>query len=668
MTFDLVEHIRRHGFKRLLLAVSGGLDSICLAHYFIENRDALGIEWLGIAHVHHGLREGTADRDAKFVEAFAKSHDVPFFLKRLDGEALKAAEGSLEENARDARYKALVEIVDEIEDFRLTSAVLTSTSLNAGSTGRGNDSVERGDDENNGDSGTEAGMTKCAQDDTLQNDEGRFRNSVRDDNKKDDSSLVSSFDKLRTGYSSLVSHTPYPMVRQAHQPIHRLATDLTPHTPIAIVTAHHANDQAETMLMRIKRGTTLAGLRGIQEVRVLSNSQGVAGLASKAPLEGVAALRQAQGPLSLRMAKESEGEASPTQRESTPLVSRLSSLVSHTPYLKGSEATDPTPHTPSLVSRLSSLVYIYRPFLNVTREELLNYARKNKLTWCEDESNADVKFARNKIRHEILPNLEQECPGATKQLCRIAELADKAYAKVIAKCEKIFAPCLLNETSLDGAKPQFFGSVMPMQAWSQHSPSELSSALPQDDVQQGPSTPLRSAQDDTTSFPFNTAQDRETDPGTMSGMTSFISHTPSLVSHLPAKRSLVLNTPYPMVRQKVGEPVEPHQPIHRLATDLTPHTSISLDKKKLNKILREHAKTDLSELFRLWLSELGFRFPIGFFYGSKEPAHVKIPVRAVYRKRSIVKIRHTIKICEFCTPEDAQKFVSCEMKEKDYNE
>ena len=643
LTFDLVEHIHRHGFKRLLLAVSGGLDSICLAYYFIENRDALGIEWLGIAHVHHGLREGTADRDAKFVEAFAKSHNVPFFLKRLDGEALKAAEGSLEENARDARYKALVEI-----------ALDPSTPLHS------------------------------TQDDTLQNDESRSRNSVRDDNKKDDSSLVSSFDKLRTGYSSLVSHTPYLMVRQKvgepvepHQPIHRLATDPIPHTPIAIVTAHHANDQAETMLMRLKRGTTLAGLRGIQEIRALS--RGVAGLASEAPLEGV---------MKDRATGCNQGEASPTQndknsrdpsttnqrfsaQDDTSLVSRLptkQSLVSHSPYPKGSEATDPIPHTPSLVSRLSSLVYIYRPFLNVTREELLDYARKNKLTWCEDESNADVKFARNSIRHQLLPQLEKECPGATKQLCRIAELADKAYAKVIAKCEKVFAPCLLNETSLDGAKPQLFGSVMPMQAWSQHSPSELSSALPQDDVLQGPSTPLRSAQDDTTSFPFNTAQDRETDPGTMSGMTSFISHTPSLVSHLPAKRSLVLNTPYTMVRQKVGEPVEPHQSIHRLATDLIPHTSISLDKKKLNKLLREHADTDLSELFRLWLSEQGFRFPIGFFYGSKEPAHVKIPVRAVYRKRSIVKIRHTIKICEFCTPEDAQKFVSCEMKEKDYNE
>ena len=91
MSFDLTQNIRHHGFKRLLLAVSGGLDSICLAHYFIANREALGIEWLGIAHVHHGLRVGTADRDAAFVETFARKYNVPFFLKRLDGESLKNA-------------------------------------------------------------------------------------------------------------------------------------------------------------------------------------------------------------------------------------------------------------------------------------------------------------------------------------------------------------------------------------------------------------------------------------------------------------------------------------------------------------------------------------------------------------------------------------------------
>ena len=368
MTIDIADRIRRHGFKRLLLAVSGGLDSICLAHYFIKNRETFGIEWLGIAHVHHGLREGTADRDAAFVEAFAKSHGVPFFLKKLDGEALKAAEGSLEENARDARYKALMDT---------------------------------------------------------------------------------------------------------------LATTWSQRDKTAIVTAHHAGDQAETMLMRLRRGTTLAGLRGIQT------------------------LRQAQGP------------------------------------------------------------FIYRPFLNVSREELLAYARENGLEWCEDESNADVKFARNKIRHVFLPHLEENCPGATQQLCRIAEIADKVYETVLNRSNALFS------VTMEACKT---------------------------DRVQGD----------------NSCEDKQkTDPGTVSGMTC-----------------------------------------------------IKLNKKKLNKIFAAHKDADLSELFRLWLSELGFRFPTGFFYAPKDPAHIKIPIRASYRKRSIVKIRHTVWICEFKDTESALKFVSCGMKEK----
>ena len=420
MSLDLAQNIRRHGFKRLLLAVSGGLDSICLAHYFIKNRDALGIEWLGIAHVHHGLREGTADRDAAFVEAFARKQNVPFFLKKLDGEALKNAEGSLEENARDARYKALVDI-----------ALDPSAS------------------------------------------------------PQDDAPRIS-----------------YP------------TSSIINHPSSIIVTAHHAGDQAETMYMRLRRGTTLAGLRGIQEIRILGNSQGVAGVAPEAPLEGV---------MEDRATGCNQGDTSPTPH----IINHPSSIINH------------------------QSKFIYRPFLSVSREELLAYAQEHGLEWCEDESNADVKFARNKVRHETLPRLEQECPGATEQLCRIAEIADRAYAKVIAKCEEVFGNAILDGES---------GSAMT------------------------------------------------------------------------------------------------HQNM--------PTMALTLDKKKLNKVLREHAGADLSELFRLWLSEQGLRFPIGFFYGESEPAHIKIPHRAAYRRRSIAKIGHTVQICEFFTPEEAQKFVSCREKDK----
>ena len=292
---SIKRRIHDYGFKRLLLAVSGGLDSICLAHYFIENREALGIEWLGIAHVHHGLREGTADRDAQFVEAFARKYGVPFFLKKLDGEALKAAEGSLEENARDARYKALMDVVSR-------------------------------------------------------------------------------------------------------------ASSLEPRA--SIVTAHHAGDQAETMFMRLRRGTTLAGLRGIQEVREMGREQSAVSDEKK----------------------EIPAFAGMTEKNAEQNKPRTSSLE---------------PRASSLVSRHSSIISLYRPFLSVTRAELLAYAREHSLEWCEDESNADVKFARNKVRHDLLPQLEKSCPGATAQLCRIARLADRAYDKAIAAAKALFEPAVV---------------------------------------------------------------------------------------------------------------------------------------------------------------------------------------------------------------------------------
>lgn len=100
------------------------------------------------------------------------------------------------------------------------------------------------------------------------------------------------------------------------------------------------------------------------------------------------------------------------------------------------------------------------------------------------------------------------------------------------------------------------------------------------------------------------------------------------------------------------------------ASNLVPRASITLDKKKLRKVLLAHENTDHSEMFRLWLSEKGLRFPIGFFYGPKEPACVKVPHHAVYRRRAIVKIGQSVQICEFGSPEEAENFVSCGKKNK----
>ena len=50
---------------------------------------------------------------------------------------------------------------------------------------------------------------------------------------------------------------------------------------------------------------------------------------------------------------------------------------------------------------------IFRPMLDVTRREVLDYLERNAIEWREDASNSDLSFARNRLRHQLLPQLRQ---------------------------------------------------------------------------------------------------------------------------------------------------------------------------------------------------------------------------------------------------------------------
>ena len=105
----------------------------------------------------------------------------------------------------------------------------------------------------------------------------------------------------------------------------------------AIATAHHADDQAETVMFRLLRGTGPAGLQGVQSQRA----------------DGV-----------------------------------------------------------------------WRPLLGVWRDELVDYARAVGLAWREDATNTELRFARNVLRHRILPEVEDRvAPGARRALVRFARRA-----------------------------------------------------------------------------------------------------------------------------------------------------------------------------------------------------------------------------------------------------
>lgn len=60
---------------------------------------------------------------------------------------------------------------------------------------------------------------------------------------------------------------------------------------------------------------------------------------------------------------------------------------------------------------------VLRPLLKFTRDDIMRYACSMELQWCEDSTNATNKYARNKIRHDLIPWIERHMnPGIVKML------------------------------------------------------------------------------------------------------------------------------------------------------------------------------------------------------------------------------------------------------------
>jgi len=190
----------------VLIALSGGCDSVCLLHLFTQLAKQAEIK-LFAAHLNHQLRD-TANRDEKFVKELCDRYQIPLFCERKNIREFSAKD-SLENCARKIRYEFFQKIIKE-------------------------------------------------------------------------------------------------------------------HQIRWIATAHHKNDNAESILLHLTRGSGLNGLCSMQKK-----------------------------------------------------------------------------HTNSII----------RPLLPFSRKELEAYARTSELSWVEDETNQDVSYSRNRIRHCVIPQLEAINPG-----------------------------------------------------------------------------------------------------------------------------------------------------------------------------------------------------------------------------------------------------------------
>ena len=99
---------------RVVVAVSGGADSVALLQVLYAWRDALDLA-LAVVHVEHGLRGEESLRDATFVEQLSRRLGLPFYLKRIRLKPLlrKRKGESVQAVARERRYKQLQAVARE---------------------------------------------------------------------------------------------------------------------------------------------------------------------------------------------------------------------------------------------------------------------------------------------------------------------------------------------------------------------------------------------------------------------------------------------------------------------------------------------------------------------------------------------------------------------------
>ncbi len=104
--------------KKYLLAVSGGIDSMVLLHWYGQNKIKFSV-----AHCNFSLRGNESDEDENLVKSYCQDLDIPFFTKKFDTEYYAQSHSlSIQESARVLRYTYFDELLNSHDfDFLVTA-------------------------------------------------------------------------------------------------------------------------------------------------------------------------------------------------------------------------------------------------------------------------------------------------------------------------------------------------------------------------------------------------------------------------------------------------------------------------------------------------------------------------------------------------------------------
>lgn len=106
----------------VLVALSGGADSVCLLHSLVKLEESLNIK-VYAAHLNHMIRGSEADEDENFVRSFCKKQGVKLFVKKVNVPELASERGyTLEEGGREARYEFFSQLRDEKKIKKIATA------------------------------------------------------------------------------------------------------------------------------------------------------------------------------------------------------------------------------------------------------------------------------------------------------------------------------------------------------------------------------------------------------------------------------------------------------------------------------------------------------------------------------------------------------------------
>ncbi len=119
----VLDFTRQHhlvsGGEKLVVAVSGGADSVCLLHILVGLQAKLKVK-LHLAHLNHQLRDADSEADADYVSDLARKLGITATIERRDVKAYqKKKRLSPEEAAREVRYRFLTEVAKDISAKRV---------------------------------------------------------------------------------------------------------------------------------------------------------------------------------------------------------------------------------------------------------------------------------------------------------------------------------------------------------------------------------------------------------------------------------------------------------------------------------------------------------------------------------------------------------------------